>query len=454
MHTLKTDHSPSYSDWDQGNLIANGDFSRGSDAQLPEGWEAACPNKALAPSFERVRNPDGTASLRGRGNSRPECFGYLRCPVHLAGGKTYRLRVRLRHEGLDDLNRHLVHGVFADKPESFNDGIFAYRKEGPWAIGDRRFPGPDQDTDDAEVRLYFRFSPNGAVWWDRVSLQECEPIPPRPLKIACSWGRNTVDAWGEWLDEAGRKGTDVALLPEMFDDVPPAQAKTMDGPAARFLAQKAAQWHLYTCGSFYERRGDLVLNSAPLFGRDGQLVGIYSKNQLYDPEEDDGVTPGVGFPVFRTDFGRVGIIICYDSWFPETTRLLAYRGADLVLFPNAGYFTGLMPARAADNGVWIAVSSLNCPAGVWDPAGACAGELDANPTRYAPSSVLAFERDERHRMLIATVDLSRRYSPAWWGGPMRSAPGGRRLRQTLITPIEEQIAREAERWWEDPPGET
>jgi hypothetical protein len=108
-----------------------------------------------------------------------------------------------------------------------------------------------------------------------------------------------------------------------------------------------------------------------------------------------------------------------------------------------------MPARTADNGVWIAVSSLNSPAGVWDSSGARAGEEEPNPTRYVVSSIREFEKDDERRMLIATVDLSRRYSPHWWGGPMRSAPGGRRLRQTLIVPIEEEIAREAKRWWEE-----
>jgi predicted amidohydrolase len=141
-------------------------------------------------------------------------------------------------------------------------------------------------------------------------------------------------------------------------------------------------------------------------------------------------------------------MVCYDSWFPEPARLLGYKGAELILFPNAGYFTGLMPARAADNGVWIAVSSLNCPAGVWDSGGAEAGEAEPNPTRYVVSSVKGFERDEELRMLVVTVDLSQRYSPHWWGGPMRSAPGGRRVRQTLIDPLEDEIAREAARWWE------
>ena len=143
----------------------------------------------------------------------------------------------------------------------------------------------------------------------------------------------------------------------------------------------------------------------------------------------------------------MGVLICYDSWFPEMTRLLAYKGAELVLLPNAGYFMGLMPARAADNGVAIAVSSLNNPAGIWDSGGKMAGEKAPEPTRSSPSTLRDFEQDDQNRMLLATVDLSRHYSPAWWGGPMRSAPGGRRVRQTLIRPIEDELARAAKRWW-------
>jgi len=247
----------------------------------------------------------------------------------------------------------------------------------------------------------------------------------------------------------GEKKVDIALLPEMFNGKGVKDAELIDGPSGTLLAQKARQWRMYVSGTFYEKRGALVFNTAPLFDREGKIVGAYDKNQLYDPEEDEGATPGVGFPVFQTDFGKVGIIICYDSWFPEPTRLLAYKGAELILFPNAGYFTGLMPARAADNGVWIAVSSLNSPAGIWDSSGARAGEHESNPTRHVVSSIRSSEKDDEKRMIIASIDLSRRYSPHWWGGPMRSAPGGRRCRQTLIVPIEEEIAREARRWWEE-----
>jgi len=419
----------------------------GSDwgGALPPEWEAVCPNPALAPHFGSGRTKDGRLCLTGQGNDRRECFGYLRHSVSLQGGKAYCLRVRLQCEGMQDLHHHLVHGVLGD---GFNHAVFSYHREGDVIAGEERFCGPDGDME-AEVRLYFRFSAQGQVRWEHVSLQECAPIPPRLVKVACSWGQGDLAHWERWLDRAGEKGVDVALLPEMFNGKPVAEAEPLDGPSGALLACKARQWGMYTSGSYYERRGDLTLNTAPLFDRSGQLVGTYSKNQLYDPEEDEGATPGAGYPVFQTDVARVGIIICYDSWFPETTRLLAYKGAELVLFPNAGYFAGLMPARAADNGVWMVVSSLDGPAGVWEPGGHRAGEMYQEPTLYGPNSIRAYEKDDTLRMVVVKMDLSRQPSPHYWGGPLRSAPGGRRCRQTLIEPIEEEIAREARRWEND-----
>jgi predicted amidohydrolase len=432
-------------DGNNGNLIANGDFSKGSVGMMPEGWEAICPNPALAPMFRMVNGQEGKMQLMATGNGRQECFGYVRHAICLDANKTYFMRIRLKFEGMDDLNRHTLHGIFG----GFNDGIFDYYKDGEWVIGESRFPTPNQPVD-GEVRLYFRFSAHGKVWWDHVSIQECEPIAPRPVKIAVSWGTGEMEYWSKWLDLAGQKKVDIALLPEMCNNKGAKDAEPLvDGETGKMLAEKARQWKMHVSASYYEKDGDIALNSAPLFDREGKLIGKYSKNQLYDPEEDQGATPGIGYPVFDTDFGKVGIIICYDSWFPEPTRLLAYKGAELILFPNAGYFMGLMPARTADNGVCIAVSSLNCPAGIWDSGGAMAGEEQPEPTRFAPSIISGFEKDEANHMIISTLDLSRKPSPHWWGGPMLSAPGGRRCRQTLIVPIEDEIAKEAKRWWKE-----
>jgi len=440
--------------WDKGNLIANGRFETSDTAELPDGWTVVAPNKALGPQFALVRDSGSGTRLSAAGNGRDECFGFIKHPVRLEGGKTYRLRVRFKVQRLEDLNRHLVHAIFG---HGFNEGIFEYRRDGEWIIGERSFTGPTGDVN-ADLRLCFRYSADGKVVWDRVSLQEREPIPPRPVKVAVSWGWGGDDPtanhehWSRFLDAAGERKADVALLPEVCNVCrdhasEPLAPETIDDPTCAFMSAKAKQWKMYVSGTFTRRDGDVLYNSAPLFERDGKLVGVYNKNMLFDPELDNGTSPGVGYPVFEADFGKVGIIICYDSWFPEPARLLGYKGAELVLFPNAGYYRELMPARASDNGLAIAVSSLNCPAGVWDSGGNQAGESKPEETRYAPQgAITAYEKLDDLRMVLATIDLSKKPSPHYWGGPMLSAPGPRRVRQTWRVPLESEIEREARRW--------
>jgi predicted amidohydrolase len=427
-----------------GNLIENGDFLRGRPGLLPDGWSVVAGNPVLRPSFKLVSPEDGKPELMAEGNGRRQCYGYLRHPIRIAGGKTYRMRVKFRFSGFQDVDRHLVHGVFTDK---FNNGIFQYTKSGSSVIGEGYFAGPAEDQD-GEVRLYFRYTPQGKVWWDYVSLEDCQPIPSRLVKIAVSWGTGDLTRWGQWLDAAGAAQADIALMPELFNGIlDPMKAETEDGRSWTLMASKARKWNMHVSGTAYIRRGDLVFNSAPLFNRKGKLVGIYDKNMVYEPELDLGATPGEGLPVFQTDIGRIGIIICYDSWFPETVRLLALKGAELVLLPNEGYYAELIHARSADNGVFIAVSSGNNPAGVWDSGGNQAGEERPDPTCCAPSAIVNFQKDEAKRLFVATVDFSKRVSPAWWGGPMRSAPGGRRCRETCIEALEHQIGVEAQRWF-------
>ncbi len=121
---------------------------------------------------------------------------------------------------------------------------------------------------------------------------------------------------------------------------------------------KAARDHnIYVIGCIYERDKDYVYNTAFLLDRSGQLVGKYRKTHLHWPEMFQGVRPGGEYPVFDCDFGRIGIEICYDSWFPEVARVLALKGAEVIFCPNAGYHPIVGAATCCDNGIYFVSAS-------------------------------------------------------------------------------------------------
>ena len=421
-----------------GNLIPNGDFAHGEIGKIPESWTLVIPNPALAPTFQLVEK-DGKKMLMAQGNGRKECFGFVKAPFTMIKDKTYRLSVRFKIEGIDDVNRNLRHGFFGDRWADYNNGIFDYRREGDMIVGERVFIAGGEKR---EMRLYFRSSPHGKVWWEEIRLEECEPIAPRLVKIAVVAGKRNLDGWKAFLDDAGEKKCDVALLPEFF--VPGVHE--MESPIMKMLSEKAKQWKMYISCSLVLKRGDVTYNSAPLFDREGKLIGIYDKVNLFEPEFDDGVSPGESVPVFKTDFGTVGIMICYDSWHPAVAKLLALKGAEVILFPNVGYYRQLMDARASDNGVVVAASSQHDMCGVWDAGSNLGGGTSNYQNRLGPLQIVSFEENAEKNTHFVTVDLSIESSPAFAGGTMLSAPGGRRVRATGNFYLEDEIAHEVRRW--------
>jgi predicted amidohydrolase len=109
--------------------------------------------------------------------------------------------------------------------------------------------------------------------------------------------------------------------------------------------------------SLNERDGHLIYNAAVLLGPDGKLIGKYRKVCLPRSEIDDGVAPGSDYPVFDTRFGKVGMMICYDGFFPEVARELANRGAEVIAWPVWGCNPLLARARACENHVYVVSST-------------------------------------------------------------------------------------------------
>jgi predicted amidohydrolase len=185
-------------------------------------------------------------------------------------------------------------------------------------------------------------------------------------------------------------------------------AEELRGPTYQLLARKAREYGTYVLGCIYERDGALLFNTAFLLDRAGELAGTYRKVHLYWPEEREGISPGDAFPVFDADFGRVGVMICYDSWFPEAARILGLQGAEVLLFPSAGYGEEQVLARPGDNAAYLVASAMNSPALIAAPDG----------------RVLA--RTAVNGVVVATVDLADRGTAhPNAGGTLNASPGGR-----------------------------
>lgn len=148
---------------------------------------------------------------------------------------------------------------------------------------------------------------------------------------------------------AAEAGANIVLLPELFERPYFCQerryefydfATSVSGNAAVARMQSLAKELCVVIPvSFYERDGNALYNSAAMIDADGGLIGVYRKTHIPDDhyyQEKFYFTPGnTGFRVFETRFGRVGIGICWDQWFPETARCLALLGADVILYPTA-----------------------------------------------------------------------------------------------------------------------
>jgi len=113
-------------------------------------------------------------------------------------------------------------------------------------------------------------------------------------------------------------------------------AITVPGPATRPFEQIAREHHVHLMLGVYERAGDSRHNSTVLISPEGKVIGVYRKVHLATSEGWSGLTPGNSFPVFSTDIGRIGSIICMDTMLPESSRMLALNGADIICLPIMG----------------------------------------------------------------------------------------------------------------------
>ena len=182
------------------------------------------------------------------------------------------------------------------------------------------------------------------------------------VQMSCSADpQANVDKALERVAEAAKLGANIVCLQEVFNTQYPCQsedhsrfalAESIPGPTTLRLSAAAKEHGVVIACSIFERRTHGIYhNTAVTVDADGELVGLYRKMHIPDDPlyyEKFYFTPGdLGFTVAKTRFGCIGIGVCWDQWYPETARLLALRGAEILLYPTA---IGWHPAERAEWG--------------------------------------------------------------------------------------------------------
>ncbi|MBB6244286.1 carbon-nitrogen hydrolase [Rhodanobacter sp. MP1X3] len=246
-----------------------------------------------------------------------------------------------------------------------------------------------------------------------------------------------LDAIEAGLREAATAGVELVLLQELhngpyfcqresvdeFD-----QAETIPGPGTERIGQLAAELKLVVVASLFEKRATgLYHNTAVVFDRSAVIAGKYRKMHIPDDPafyEKFYFTPGdLGFEPINTSVGRLGVLVCWDQWYPEAARLMALAGADLLLYPTAiGWDPNDDQAeKDRQRDAWITVQrghavanglpllACNRTGHESDPSGVGAGITFWGSSFVAgpQGEFLAQAETEGRALLVADIDLAR-----------------------------------------------
>ncbi len=170
------------------------------------------------------------------------------------------------------------------------------------------------------------------------------------VQMYCNRSREeNIQAAEKAIRQAAERGAQIILLPELFETWYFCQERNYDSyglattvwenPAVKRMKELAAQLKVVLPVSFFERSGNVTYNSVAVIDATGEVLGVYRKTHIPDDhfyQEKFYFTPGnTGFQVWHTAYGRIGVGICWDQWFPEAARCMALMGAELLLYPTA-----------------------------------------------------------------------------------------------------------------------
>ena len=374
----------------------------------PNAWSTWAPRPESAPRFhvDAQGGPGGRAALVISGGGNACACGCWRVVLPgLLDARRYRLEVAFRSEGqvapAKSIRAIVTSQAEGDIAKAFIGQLDPAGTRDGWRMFSHDLRGGDFGGA-LSLELFLAWAPDGSVRWGDARLYDVtdRPVPSRQALLAVVNGNparprspaECIDFYTDRLEEAASNRVDLVCLPELINTTGiPGDAgefaEPIPGPTSERLADVARTCGLYIAAGILERQGGGVYNTGLLIDRTGGVLGKYRKTHLPIAEALlRGTTPGEGYPVFHTDFGTVGMMICADGHFPEVARILSLAGAEVILFPNmgdgregGGLWESIARTRAVDNQVHVAAAVNSGRSCIVSPRGAFLAAADRTP---------------------------------------------------------------------------